>query len=93
MFQYLKNINSICPITYTNLYPTPYKLVGLGALNDLMKNFPNAIIGLSDHADNNYASYGAIAMGASIIERHFINNLKERAKTSCSMDINSYRRH
>ena len=74
----------------TNLYPTPYKLVRLGALNDLMKNFPNAIIGLSDHTDNNYASYGAIAMGASIIERHFTDNLKRKGPDiSCSMDINS----
>ena len=74
----------------TNLYPTPYKLVRLGAMNDLMKNFPNAIVGLSDHTDNNYASYGAIAMGASIIERHFTDNLKRKGPDiSCSMDIKS----
>ena len=41
----------------TNLYPTPYNLVRLGALNDLKKNFPNAVIGLSDHADNNLACF------------------------------------
>jgi len=74
----------------TNLYPTPYKLVRLGAMKDLMKNFPDAIVGLSDHTDNNYASYGAIAMGASIIERHFTDNLKRKGPDiSCSMDIKS----
>ena len=35
----------------------PYNLVRLGALNDLKKNFPNAIIGLSDHTDNNLAYF------------------------------------
>ena len=26
--------------------------------------FPNAVIGLSDHTDNNYSAYGALALGA-----------------------------
>ena len=72
----------------TNLYPTPYHLVRLGALNDLKENFPNAILGLSDHTDNNYACIGAMAMGASIIERHFTDTLKRKGPDiSCSMDI------
>ena len=72
----------------TNLYPTPYHLVRLGALNDLKKNFPNAIIGLSDHTDNNYACLSAIAMGASVVERHFTDNLSRSGPDiSCSMDI------
>lgn len=72
----------------TNLYPTPYHLVRLGALNDLKENFPNAILGLSDHTDNNYACIGAIAMGVSIIERHFTDTLKRKGPDiSCSMDI------
>ena len=72
----------------TNLYPTPYHLVRLGALNDLKENFPNAILGLSDHTDNNYACIGAMAMGVSIVERHFIDTLKRKGPDiSCSMDI------
>lgn len=73
----------------TNLYPTPYHLVRLGALTDLKKNYPNAIIGLSDHTDNNFACYGAISLGASVIEKHFTDNHKRRGPDiSCSMDIN-----
>ena len=45
----------------TNLYPTPYHLVRLGSLLDLKKNFPDAVIGLSDHTDN-YACFGAVAL-------------------------------
>ena len=72
----------------TNLYPTPYHLVRLGSLLDLKKSFPEAIIGLSDHTDNNYACFGAIALGASIIEKHFTDNHKRSGPDiSCSMDI------
>ena len=71
----------------TNLYPTPYRLVRLGALNELSKSYPDAIIGLSDHTINNYSSFGAIALGASIIERHFTDNYKRKGPDiSCSMD-------
>ena len=72
----------------TNLYPTPYHLVRLGALNDLKENFPNAIIGLSDHTDNNFACYGAISLGASIIEKHFTDDHNRKGPDiSCSMNI------
>lgn len=57
----------------TNLYPTPYHLVRLDSLLQLKKEFPNAIIGLSDHTDNNFSCYGALALGASIIEKHFVD--------------------
>ena len=55
----------------TNLYPTPPNLVRLGAMQELQREFPNAIIGLSDHTINNNACLAAVALGASIIERHF----------------------
>ena len=46
------------------------------------------MIGLSDHTDNNYACFGAIALGASIIEKHFTDNHKRSGPDiSCSMDI------
>jgi len=55
----------------TSMYPTPYNKVRLGALDDLKNNFPNTVIGLSDHSIGNYTSFAAISMGASIIEKHF----------------------
>jgi N-acetylneuraminate synthase len=55
----------------TNLYPTPPELVRLGAMQILKEAFPNAIIGLSDHTTNNNACIAAVALGASILERHF----------------------
>jgi sialic acid synthase SpsE len=58
----------------TNLYPTPPHLVRLGAMEELQKEFPNAIIGLSDHTTSNLACFGAVAVGASILERHFTDS-------------------
>ncbi len=59
----------------TNLYPTPSHLVRLGAMKELQKEFPNAVIGLSDHTTSNLACFGAIALGASILERHFTDSM------------------
>lgn len=55
----------------TNLYPTPPELVRLGAMQELQREFPGAVIGLSDHTVNNNACLAAVALGASILERHF----------------------
>ncbi len=58
----------------TSLYPTPYDKVRLGALKILKKEFPNAVIGLSDHSIGNYTSFGAVALGGTIIEKHFTSD-------------------
>ena len=58
----------------TSMYPTPYENVRLGALNDLAKNFPDALLGLSDHSLGNYTCFGAIPMGARILEKHFTSD-------------------
>ena len=76
-----------CLLHTTNLYPTPYEFVRLGALNDLKKNFPNCEIGLSDHTDNNFSCYGAIALGATVLEKHFTDNRSRSGPDiSSSMD-------
>jgi N-acetylneuraminate synthase len=70
----------------TNLYPTPPDLVRLGALADLEKAFPDAVIGLSDHTTNNLACLGAVALGASILERHFTDSKDRKGPDIvCSM--------
>ncbi len=73
----------------TNLYPTPPKLVRFGAMIEMHKAFPNKVFGLSDHTLNNNACLGAVALGASILERHFTDH-KQRTGPDiiCSMDEN-----
>jgi N-acetylneuraminate synthase len=60
----------------TNLYPTPVHLVRLGAMQELKTEFPNAVIGLSDHTTSNRACFAAVALGASILERHFTDKME-----------------
>ncbi len=79
-----------CPFALlhtTNLYPTPSKFVRLGAMIEL-KEF-GVPIGLSDHTINNNACIAAIALGASVVERHFTDT-KDRIGNDivCSMDEN-----
>jgi len=74
----------------TNVYPTPPELVRLGAMTKLQDSFPDAIVGLSDHTTDNYACLGAVALGASILERHFTDDkTRPGPDIVCSMDPNS----
>lgn len=71
----------------TNLYPTPPHLVRLGAMVELKNAFPNAVVGLSDHTTDNVACLGAVALGASILERHFTDHMfRQGPDIICSMD-------
>ncbi|MFM8533549.1 MAG: N-acetylneuraminate synthase family protein [Acidimicrobiia bacterium] len=71
----------------TNLYPTPPHLVRLGAMVELKNAFPNAVVGLSDHTSDNIACLGAVALGASILERHFTDHMhRQGPDIVCSMD-------
>lgn len=76
----------------TNLYPTPPHLVRLGAMVELAKEFPQAVIGLSDHTTDNLACLGAVALGASIVERHFTDNMERKGPDIVnSMDVQKCR--
>lgn len=58
----------------TSLYPTPRDKVRLGALTELREAFPDAVLGLSDHTLSNHVALAAVALGASILERHFTSD-------------------
>lgn len=58
----------------TSMYPAPYNKVKLGAIKDLKDNFPNAILGLSDHSLGIYTALASIPLGARIIEKHFTSD-------------------
>lgn len=71
----------------TNLYPTPTHLVRLGAMTQMHEAFPDKVFGLSDHTLNNNACLGAVALGASILERHFTDHMQRTGPDIvCSMD-------
>jgi N-acetylneuraminate synthase len=62
---------NFCFLHTTSLYPTPNKLVRLGAITQMKNTFKDIMIGFSDHTTDNLSSYAATALGARIIERHF----------------------
>ena len=71
----------------TNVYPTPPELVRLGAMQHLKREFPDAVVGLSDHTTSNHVCFGAVALGASILERHFTDRMdRPGPDIVCSMD-------
>ncbi|NHM06411.1 N-acetylneuraminate synthase [Flavobacterium sp. CYK-4] len=71
----------------TNLYPTPIHLVRYGAMTQMHEAFPDLVFGLSDHTLNNNACLGAVALGASILERHFTDHMNRTGPDIvCSMD-------
>lgn len=71
----------------TNLYPTKPEWVRLGAMQEMMKAFPGIPIGLSDHTLNNNACIAAMALGATVVERHFTDTMKRNGPDIvCSMD-------
>ncbi len=71
----------------TNLYPTPIHLVRLGAMTAMHEAFPDKVFGLSDHTLNNNACLASVALGASILERHFTDTMSRTGPDIiCSMD-------
>jgi sialic acid synthase SpsE len=67
----LKSMNASFALTHcTSVYPCPYKLSNLRAIPK-MANLFNVPVGLSDHTSTIYTSFGAVAHGACIIEKHF----------------------
>lgn len=71
----------------TSLYPTPYEKIRLGALKEMQEAYPQTVIGLSDHSVGNYACFGAVALGASILEKHFTSD-KSWPGPDISLSIN-----
>lgn len=70
----------------TNVYPTPARLIRLGALEELKQAFPGEVVGLSDHSVNNLACLAATALGASVLERHFTDTKSRPGEDiACSM--------
>jgi N,N'-diacetyllegionaminate synthase len=54
----------------TTEYPAPFEDVNLNAMNTIMKMF-NIPVGYSDHTKGIEVSIAAVALGATIIEKHF----------------------
>lgn len=63
--------HSIALLKCSSSYPTPLEEINLKTIPDMERRF-NTIVGLSDHTFSISSSLGAVALGAKIIEKHFI---------------------
>lgn len=71
----------------TNLYPSPPNIVSLKGILELKRNFPKAEVGFSDHSIGPSIALAAVALGATIIERHFTDTrYRKGPDIICSMD-------
>jgi N-acetylneuraminate synthase len=72
---YYSLIKTGIPLAFTNCvseYPPVYEDINLGVLPLMMKRYPDAVIGHSDHTPDLFTSFAAVVLGARIIEKHVI---------------------
>ncbi len=68
--------NDITVLKCTSAYPTPFNEVNLNAIPTIQKAF-NVKVGLSDHTIGHIVSLGAVAIGVTLVEKHFILDRKQ----------------
>ena len=51
-----------------------FKYINLNVLKTYKSNFPNIILGLSDHTPGHTTVLGAVSLGAKVIEKHFTDD-------------------
>jgi len=56
----------------TSEYPPLYEDINLGVINIFKTEFPDIVVGHSDHTPDLFTSFAAVALGADIIEKHII---------------------
>lgn len=74
---WIKEENSNADVTIlhcNNAYPTPLNEINLKTISLYNQEFPDCKIGLSDHTMSTVTPALAVAMGASVIEKHFTLN-------------------
>jgi N-acetylneuraminate synthase len=71
----------------TNLYPSPPEIVSLQGVTELRRAFPKAVVGFSDHSIGPEMALASVALGASILERHYTDTrYRKGPDIACSMD-------
>lgn len=73
-------------------YPPVYEDINLHVITKMIDLFPKSVIGHSDHTPTLFTAYGAVMLGAKIIEKHVIlDKLTPGPDQSVSLDFNELR--
>ena len=84
--------NNLTLLHCVSLYPTPYDQVNLSAMFSLREQF-GLDVGLSDHTKGIEIAIAAVAMGASVIEKHFtLDRNQEGPDHSSSLEPHELRK-
>lgn len=69
-----------------------FRYVNLNVLNTYKQLYPNVVLGLSDHTPGHATVLAAVALGASVIEKHFTDdNARSGPDHAFAMNPNSWR--
>lgn len=75
----------------TNIYPSDYWHARLNFIDVLKNNYPNTLIGLSDHSRDNLMAIMAMSKGVKLIERHYVDTKKRKgpdiSSSMCFKDL------
>lgn len=69
-----------------------FKFVNLNVLKEFRKQFPEVILGLSDHTPGHTTVLGAVTLGARVVEKHFTDSCeREGPDHKFAMDPRAWR--
>lgn len=69
-----------------------FSYIHLNVLKTLKEMYPSMVLGLSDHTPQHATALGAVALGASMIEKHFTDDIsREGPDHKFSMDLVTWR--
>jgi N,N'-diacetyllegionaminate synthase len=68
----IKSSTALVLMNCVSEYPPVYEDMNLGVISEMIKRFPRALIGHSDHTPDLYTSFAAVALGACVLEKHVI---------------------
>lgn len=69
----VKHVLMQCNTNYTGA-DTNFDFINLNVLKKYNELYPDSILGLSDHTSGHSTVLGSIALGATVIEKHFTDN-------------------
>ena len=82
--------SEITVLQCTTNYPSNIEEANLNCLQTIKKSC-DVNIGYSDHVMGNYACFGAVALGARVIEKHFtLDRSMDGPDHLCSADLNDF---
>jgi len=83
--------NDIIVLQCNTDYPSKIEDSNILAMNT-MRDVLGVKVGYSDHVPNNYACYAAVALGATVIEKHFtLDKNSVGPDHSCSLEPNEFK--